>query len=116
MTAVVLIDVGLVAFNSYFSREFNWRRMKQKLLASEWNLFNFKKTVALSFKMEKAKVSFRIQCGILWTVNARAVYRTADFWRDEGVIGRGWADDRWSLLTTLLSLKVKGKGISRSDL
>lgn len=63
------------------------------MFASEWNLFGFKKTVALSFKMEKAKVGFRNHSGVLWAVTARAVYRTTDFWKVQGVIGRGWAED-----------------------
>lgn len=57
--------------------------MKQKLLASELTLFSCQNTVACSFKMEKTRSMFRNDRVVLWTVIARAVYRTTGFWRDQ---------------------------------
>lgn len=40
VTAVVLIDAGLVAVNNNFSREFSRKEMKMKSLASQSSLFS----------------------------------------------------------------------------
>lgn len=79
MTAVVLINAGLVAVNSNFCTEFSVREMKQHFLASDLTLFSCQKTVSLSFKPEKTKANVQKITPTAWMVIARTVCRTVGF-------------------------------------